>query len=88
MQAVNQGPKFVTLTLVLPAIKGIENLPNALRSVHVHMIRRWEHRMFRWIEPYRLGLGTRKAQVQVQKISSTRCKSHRCIPEGVAGAFD
>ena len=40
--------------------------------------------LFQWIEAYRLGLGTCKAQVQVQKSSSTKYKSHRCIPEGVA----
>ena len=65
-----------------------ENLPKALRSVHIHTIRRWEHRIFRWIEAYRSGLGTREAQVQVRKFSSTMYKSHRCIPEGVASAFD
>jgi hypothetical protein len=65
-----------------------ENLPKALHSVHIHTIRRWEHQMFQWIEAYRLGLGTHEAQVQVQKFSSTKYKSHRCIPEGVASAFD
>ena len=65
-----------------------ENLPKALCSVHIHTIRRWEHRIFRWIEAYRSGLGTREAQVQVRKFSSTMYKSHRCIPEGVASAFD
>jgi len=42
-----------------------QNLPKALHSVHIHMIRRWEHQMFWWIKAYRLGLGTCKAQVQV-----------------------
>jgi hypothetical protein len=65
-----------------------ENLPKALHSVHIHTIRRWEHRMFRWIEAYRSGLGTREAQAQVRKFSSTKYKSHRRIPEGVASAFD
>jgi len=65
-----------------------ENLPKALHSVHIHTIQRWEHRMFRWIEAYRSGLGTREAQAQVRKFSSTKYKSHRRIPEGVASAFD
>ena len=49
-----------------------ENLPKALHSVHIHMIQRWEHRMFQWIEAYRSGLRTCKAQVQVQKFHSTK----------------
>jgi hypothetical protein len=65
-----------------------ENLPKALRSVHIHTIRRWEHRMFQWIEASRSGLTTREAQVQVRKFSSTKYKSHRRIPKGVASAFD
>src|SRR5258705_2647906 len=31
----------------------------------------------------RLGIG-----IQVRKFSSTKCNSHRCIPEAVARAFD
>jgi hypothetical protein len=65
-----------------------ENLPKALHSVHIHTIRRWEHRMFRWIKAYRSGLGTHEAQAQVWKFSSTKYKSHRRIPEGVVSAFD
>jgi hypothetical protein len=44
--------------------------------------------MFWWVEAYRSGLGTHDAQVQVQKFSSTKYKSHRHIPEAVAAAFD
>jgi hypothetical protein len=65
-----------------------ENLPKALDSVHIHTIRKWEHRMYRWIEAYRSGLETRDAQALVRKFSSTKYKSHRRIPEAVARAFD
>jgi len=47
-----------------------------------------EHQMFQWIEAYRSGLRTWEAQVQVRNFSSTKYKSHRCIPEDVASAFD
>ena len=65
-----------------------DNMPKALASVKLHTIRRWEHRMFRWMEAYRSGLETKDAQLHVKKFSSTKYKSHRCIPEGVAQAFD
>jgi hypothetical protein len=65
-----------------------ENLPKALDSVHIHTICKWEHQMYRWIEAYKLGLGTRDAQALVWKFSSTKYKSHRSIPEAVARAFD
>jgi len=54
----------------------------------VQMIRRWEHRMYHWMEAYQSGLGTKDAQLQVRKFSSTMYKSHRRIPDGVASAFD
>ncbi|KAG2103655.1 hypothetical protein BD769DRAFT_1367310, partial [Suillus cothurnatus] len=65
-----------------------ENMPKALASVPVQTIRRWEHWMYRWMEAYRSGLGTKDAQLQVCKFSSTTYKSHRRIPDGVASAFD
>lgn len=58
-----------------------ENMPKALESVSVQTIRRWEHRMFRWMEAYRSGLGTAEAQQQVKKFSSTTYRSHRRVPE-------
>jgi hypothetical protein len=42
-----------------------ENMPKALASVPLETIRRWEHRMYRWMEAYRSGLGTSAAQLQV-----------------------
>ena len=44
--------------------------------------------MYQWMDAYRAGLGTSEAQIQVRKFSSTKYKSHQCIPEAVARAFD
>jgi len=65
-----------------------ENMPKALALVPLQTIRRWEHRMYRWMEAYRSGLGTKDAQIQVHKFSSTTYKSHRRIPDAVVSAFD
>jgi hypothetical protein len=65
-----------------------ENMPKALASVRLSTIRRWEHRMHRWMEAYRSGLETKAAQLEVRKFSSAKYKSHRRVPEGVARAFD
>jgi hypothetical protein len=65
-----------------------ENMPKALASVPLNTIRRWEHRMYRWMEAYRSGLATREAQFQVKRFSSTAYKSHRRVPETVARTFD
>src|ERR1700722_3007873 len=64
------------------------NLPDALQSVRLKTFRLWEHRMYRWMDAYRAGLGTSEAQIQVRKFSSTKYKSHRRVPEAVASAFD
>ena len=65
-----------------------ENMPKAMESVKLEVIRRWEHRMYRWMEAHRSGLGTADAQAHVKEFSLTKYKSHRCIPEAVAHAFD
>ena len=52
-----------------------ENMPKALASVPLQTIRRWENQMYRWMEAYRSGLGTKDAQIQVHKSSSTTYKS-------------
>jgi hypothetical protein len=44
--------------------------------------------MYQWMDAYRAGMGTTDAQKQVKKFSSTKYKSHRCIPENVACALD
>lgn len=65
-----------------------DNMPIALASVPLQTIRRWEHRMYRWMDAYRMGLGTVDAQLQVKKFSSRQYKSHRRIPDTVAHVFD
>jgi hypothetical protein len=65
-----------------------ENMPTALASVPIETIRKWEHRMIRWMEAYQTGLGAKEAQIQVKKFSSRCYTSHRRIPESVAAQFD
>lgn len=64
------------------------NLPLALASVSVQLIRKWEHRTWRWIEAYTKGLNSKEAQEQVQAFSSRRYKSHRRISETLARTLD
>ena len=63
-------------------------MPKALATVPLATIRRWEHRMIRWMDAYREGMATQDAQLHVRKFSSTKYKSHRRIPERVAQGFD
>jgi hypothetical protein len=65
-----------------------ENMPKALASIQLSTIQLWEHRMYRWMEAYRSGLGTSEAQLQVKQFGSRKYKSHRCIPDMVARALD
>jgi hypothetical protein len=65
-----------------------ENMPKALASVSVETIRKWEHRMKRWMEAYRGGLDAKQAQFQVKTFSSRCYRSHRRVPEQVAAHFD
>lgn len=65
-----------------------ENMPKALASAKLSTVQLWEQWIYRWMEAYRSDLGTADAQVQVQKFSSTKYKSHRCIPEGIATSLD
>jgi transposase len=65
-----------------------ENLPKALESVAVETIRKWEHRMWRWLEAYDDGLAAHEAQLHVQKFSSRKYKSHRRVPEGLGVQLD
>jgi hypothetical protein len=60
-----------------------ENMPKALASVSVEMIRKWEHQMKRWMEAYQSGLDVKKAQIQVKVFSSQCYTSHRRVPEQV-----
>jgi hypothetical protein len=65
-----------------------ENMPKGLASVDLKTIRKWEHRMIRWMEAYRSGLGAKDAQAQVTKFSSRMYKSHRRVGETLARQFD
>ena len=65
-----------------------ENLPKALASVAVETIRKWEHRMWRWLEAYDDGLAAREAQLRVQEFSSRKYKSHRRVQEGMGVQLD
>jgi len=64
------------------------NLPAALASVDISTIRKWEHRMIRWMDAYRGGKDAKEAQIVVKQFSSRRYTSHRRIPEGVAASLD
>jgi len=63
------------------------NMPIAIKSVALDTIRKWEHRMHRWMDAYREGLGTREAQLKVKAFSSTKYKSHRRVCESVAAGL-
>jgi len=65
-----------------------ENLPKALKSVALETIRKWEHRMYRWMDAYRTGLSARDAQFKVKQFSSKKYTSHRRVPESLAKQFD
>ncbi|KAI5832086.1 hypothetical protein K523DRAFT_370933, partial [Schizophyllum commune Tattone D] len=64
------------------------NLPLAMEAVSLDTIRRWEHRMVRWIDAYRGGLDAKEAQRKVKEFSSKRYKSHRRPPERLARLLD
>ncbi|EJF60164.1 hypothetical protein DICSQDRAFT_63456, partial [Dichomitus squalens LYAD-421 SS1] len=65
-----------------------ENMPKALQSVSIELIRKWEHRAWRFVDAYAEGLRAREAQQKVKEFSSRRYKSHRRIPEQLAQAMD
>ncbi|KAH7880123.1 uncharacterized protein C8R40DRAFT_1158615 [Lentinula edodes] len=65
-----------------------ENMPKALASIKIELIRKWEHRAWRFIDAYSDGLGAKDAVTQVKKLSSRRYTSHRRIPESLARAMD
>ncbi|KAE9384442.1 hypothetical protein BT96DRAFT_842201, partial [Gymnopus androsaceus JB14] len=63
-------------------------LQSALASVSLETMRQWEHRVYRWIDAYRDGLGAKDAQKRVKDFSSKKYKSHRRVPEALAHTFD
>ena len=66
----------------------LKNIPDAMASVNILTIRKWEHCMIQWMEAYRDGRGTKEAQIQVKKFGSCKQTSHRRVYETVARAFD
>lgn len=64
------------------------NMPSALLSVPVELVRKWEHRMWRWITAYEEGLDAKNAIKQVQQFSSRKYASHRRVSEQVARELD
>ena len=65
-----------------------ENLPKAIASVDISTIRKWEHRMIRWMEAYRGGKDAKDASLLVKQFSSHRYDSHRRVPETMASRLD
>ena len=65
-----------------------ENMPKALKSIPIGTMRKWEHRMIRWMEAYQSGLGAKEAQIHVKEFSFQCYTSHRQIPESVTTQFD
>ncbi|KAJ7321243.1 hypothetical protein DFH08DRAFT_713059, partial [Mycena albidolilacea] len=64
------------------------NMPAALASVSHTIIRKWEHRMIRWMDAYRSDLGPKEAQQFVRAFSSTTYKSHRRVSETMGQRLD
>lgn len=56
-----------------------DNMPKALESVSVQTIRKWEHRMYRWMNAYRENLDAKAAQFKVKEFSTRVYMSHRRI---------
>jgi hypothetical protein len=61
---------------------------DALRSVDLMTIRKWERRTYRWLDAYRQGLDCKDAQLQVKKFSSRQYKSHRRVGDRMGDAMD
>ncbi|KAJ7242043.1 hypothetical protein C8J57DRAFT_1084689 [Mycena rebaudengoi] len=65
-----------------------ENIQRAMASVSVELIRKWEHRAWRFIDAYGDGLGAKEAQKRVKQFSSYRFKSHRRVSERTGDSMD
>ncbi|KAJ7200147.1 hypothetical protein GGX14DRAFT_372428, partial [Mycena pura] len=64
------------------------NIHKAMASVSVELIRKWEHRSWRFINAYGAGLDAKDAQKQVKMFSSRQFKSHRRPSERLGRAMD
>ncbi|TFK44005.1 hypothetical protein BDQ12DRAFT_594722, partial [Crucibulum laeve] len=60
------------------------NILPALRSVPIATIWKWEHRMVRSINAYRVGLSAKGTQFEVKAFSSRKYTSRRRVPERLA----
>ncbi|KAJ6608792.1 hypothetical protein B0H10DRAFT_1815141, partial [Mycena sp. CBHHK59/15] len=56
------------------------NMPAALASVQLSVIRKWEHHMIRWMEAYRNNLGPKQAQRVCQKSGKLRRENGTTYP--------
>ena len=65
-----------------------KNIPDAMASVDVLTIQKWEHQVIQWMDAYRDGMGTKEAQIQVKKFSSHKQSSHCWVYEIVVHMFD
>jgi len=65
-----------------------QNMPLALASVSVELIRKWEHRLWRYVDIYAGGADGKEAAVKVKELSSRRYASHRCPSERVGQVLD
>jgi hypothetical protein len=63
-------------------------MDDALRSVDLMTIRKWERRTYRWLGAYRQGLDCKDAQLQVKKFSSRQYKSHRRVGDRMGDVMD
>ena len=61
-----------------------ESMPKAVASVPLQTIRRWEHRMYRWMGQDRVPKMLRYKSVN----SVLRHINYRRIPDTIANAFD
>lgn len=61
-----------------------ENIPKAMESISVQLIRKWEHRAWRFVHAYSEGLGAKDSQAKVKQFSSKIYKSHRRAPIALA----
>ncbi|KAL1684854.1 hypothetical protein GGG16DRAFT_129725 [Schizophyllum commune] len=64
------------------------NMPKALASVSVELIRKWEHRTWQFIDAYGSGLDAKEAQKQVKAFSSRKYKSHCRVNETLGRALN
>ncbi|KAJ3771087.1 hypothetical protein FB446DRAFT_765548 [Lentinula raphanica] len=67
------------------------NQPKGMKAIlqeRVDLIRKWEHRSWRFIDAYSENLDATDALYKVKAFSSRKYKSHRCIPEQLAQAMD